>query len=62
MKAEAKVTLHGALSIAERHCDCCQSKNMMNLLDDEGSPQYYCGDCFSTNCNCGGSKVVTIEK
>ena len=60
--SEAKVTLTGQLSVINRYCSCCNNRDMVNLLDDEGSPMYYCSKCFSTNCFCGGSKIWTEQK
>lgn len=62
MRTEAKVKLAGDLSVITRHCHCCNSNEVMNLLDDEGSPQYYCEICFGNNCACAGNKVTTVEK
>ena len=62
MLTKAKATLTGSLTVTTKYCDCCKKTELLNLLDDEGSPIYYCSACFPTNCSCGGSKIITIEK
>lgn len=62
MLAAGKVTLAGSLLVVDRHCTCCNSKDMLRLTDDEGREFFYCKSCFSDNCKCGGKETVTIEK
>lgn len=62
MDFHGKMKLDGALTVVARHCDCCSSRDMLRLTDDQGIEFFYCKLCFTDNCLCAGTKTVTVEK
>jgi hypothetical protein len=56
------VKLTGDLTVESRHCDCCNSSAMLRLTGDEGQEFFYCKECFTDNCKCGGRITIVEEK
>lgn len=58
----SKVKLAGALTVTERTCECCQGKDMLNLIEDKITTVFYCRQCFVTDCSCHGKQVKIEDK
>lgn len=61
MQARGKVTLKGSLSVAEKHCNCCQGKDI-TVVFVRDTQFNVCAECVKNNCDCGSNDVVVVEK
>ena len=61
MKAAAKMTLKGALSVVAKHCNCCAGKDIM-VVSVGNTDFNVCAECVEKDCECNGNDVTLVEK
>lgn len=61
MRAAAKVTLKGELTVMDRHCNCCNGKDIM-VVSVRDTNFNVCADCVEKDCECSGNNVTEVEK
>lgn len=61
MLAKGKVTLKGSLSVTEKHCTCCESKDIM-VVTVRNTSFNVCAACVERDCDCNGNEVAEVVK